>query len=88
MPVTPLADTFLPRFTLLATLVTALKARLALFIVPFLPYDVLLRTAVIPAFTARLNLLVVFLRTFLPICWPATAACASGIGYGCNICAI
>ena len=39
MPVTPLADTFLPWFTLLATLVTALNARLALLIVPFLPYD-------------------------------------------------
>ena len=64
VPVTPLVATFLPLFTLLATLVTALNARLALLIVPGLPYDLLLRTAAMRLFTARLNLLTVFLRVF------------------------
>ena len=57
MPVTPLLDTFLPLFTLLATLVTALNAFLALLIVPFLPYEELLRSAFIPALTDLLKLL-------------------------------
>ncbi len=63
MPVTPFADTFLPLLILLATLVTAPKARLALLIVPFLPYDGDAFTAFIPALTALLN----FERVLLPL---------------------
>jgi hypothetical protein len=57
----PFLGAFLPCNLELAALVAVLNAALALFIVPFLPYEVLAFNAFKPLETAELNLVLRFL---------------------------